>query len=210
MGMTALSSNQILLICIKRCSFSESIKLPSCWAVEGKEHDAGVDVWSLGILCFEFLYGTPPFEAKKHSDTYKRYVLLPQHALIRISAFPLSSRGPTQNRIKLGLIGLKSVVFLCPARKFSVVYCGYSLQHRPCWSEVSIQTCHLFIGPRPYLSGWLLYYSLWTLPFENLINSEISLCWYIWWRLVDSMCSSWWRIRLNDCLSAKCLRTRGL
>jgi serine/threonine protein kinase len=42
-------------------------------AVEGKEHDAGVDVWSLGILCFEFLYGTPPFEAKKHSDTYKRY-----------------------------------------------------------------------------------------------------------------------------------------
>jgi aurora kinase len=40
--------------------------------VEGKEHDAGVDVWSLGILCFEFLFGTPPFEAKKHSDTYKR------------------------------------------------------------------------------------------------------------------------------------------
>jgi serine/threonine protein kinase len=32
-------------------------------------------VWSLGILCFEFLFGTPPFEAKKHSDTYKRYTL---------------------------------------------------------------------------------------------------------------------------------------
>ena len=46
-------------------------------AVEGKEHDAGVDVWSLGILCYEFLYGTPPFEAKKHSDTYKRYVFPP-------------------------------------------------------------------------------------------------------------------------------------
>ena len=44
-------------------------------SVEGKEHDAGVDVWSLGILCFEFLFGTPPFEAKKHSDTYKRYTL---------------------------------------------------------------------------------------------------------------------------------------
>eukprot|EP00249_Psilotum_nudum_P009969 c22256_g1_i2 orf=395-1312(-) len=42
--------------------------------VESKEHDAGVDIWSLGILCYEFLYGTPPFEAKKHSDTYKRIV----------------------------------------------------------------------------------------------------------------------------------------
>ncbi|CAM6102920.1 unnamed protein product [Calypogeia fissa] len=40
--------------------------------VEGKEHDTGVDVWSLGILCFEFLYGFPPFEAAKHADTYKR------------------------------------------------------------------------------------------------------------------------------------------
>lgn len=38
----------------------------------GKEHDAGVDVWCLGILCFEFLYGTPPFEAKKHADTHDR------------------------------------------------------------------------------------------------------------------------------------------
>ncbi|BBN18798.1 aurora kinase, other [Marchantia polymorpha subsp. ruderalis] len=42
--------------------------------VEGKEHDTGVDVWSLGILCFEFLYGFPPFEAAKHSETYKRII----------------------------------------------------------------------------------------------------------------------------------------
>lgn len=42
--------------------------------VENKEHDAGVDIWSLGVLCYEFLYGFPPFEAKEHSDTYKRIV----------------------------------------------------------------------------------------------------------------------------------------
>ncbi|KHN18139.1 Serine/threonine-protein kinase Aurora-1 [Glycine soja] len=36
------------------------------------EHDASVDIWSLGVLCFEFLYGVPPFEAKEHSDTYRR------------------------------------------------------------------------------------------------------------------------------------------
>jgi aurora kinase A len=26
--------------------------------IEGKEHDKSVDVWSLGILCYEFLVGT--------------------------------------------------------------------------------------------------------------------------------------------------------
>ncbi|KFK29895.1 hypothetical protein AALP_AA7G192400 [Arabis alpina] len=42
--------------------------------VESVEHDASVDIWSLGILCYEFLYGVPPFEAMEHSDTYRRIV----------------------------------------------------------------------------------------------------------------------------------------
>ena len=40
--------------------------------VEGKDHDACVDVWSLGVLCYEFVFGKPPFEAHGHSETYKR------------------------------------------------------------------------------------------------------------------------------------------
>lgn len=40
--------------------------------VEGREHDANVDIWSLGILLYEFLVGTPPFEAEGHSATYRR------------------------------------------------------------------------------------------------------------------------------------------
>jgi len=40
--------------------------------VEGRDHDAQVDVWSLGVLCYEFLFGNPPFEAEGHSETYKR------------------------------------------------------------------------------------------------------------------------------------------
>lgn len=40
--------------------------------VEGKDHDEAVDVWSLGVLCYEFLVGTPPFEAAGHTETYKR------------------------------------------------------------------------------------------------------------------------------------------
>ena len=40
--------------------------------VEGREHDEIVDVWSLGVLLFEFMVGTPPFEAEGHNATYRR------------------------------------------------------------------------------------------------------------------------------------------
>ncbi|XP_077459948.1 aurora kinase A isoform X2 [Stigmatopora argus] len=40
--------------------------------IEGKTHDDKVDLWSLGVLCYEFLLGKPPFETKSHDDTYRR------------------------------------------------------------------------------------------------------------------------------------------
>ncbi|BFZ19788.1 hypothetical protein BsWGS_22827 [Bradybaena similaris] len=40
--------------------------------VEGKPHNEAVDLWSLGVLCYEFLVGSPPFEAEGHSETYRR------------------------------------------------------------------------------------------------------------------------------------------
>jgi len=40
--------------------------------VEGAMHDEKVDLWSLGVLCYEFLCGKPPFEAAGHRETYKR------------------------------------------------------------------------------------------------------------------------------------------
>uniref|UniRef100_A0A3B3ZZU4 non-specific serine/threonine protein kinase n=1 Tax=Periophthalmus magnuspinnatus TaxID=409849 RepID=A0A3B3ZZU4_9GOBI len=40
--------------------------------IEGKPHDQNVDLWSLGVLCYEFLIGQPPFEAKTHEETYRR------------------------------------------------------------------------------------------------------------------------------------------
>lgn len=31
-----------------------------------------VDLWGLGVLCYEFLVGQPPFEAKTAQMTYER------------------------------------------------------------------------------------------------------------------------------------------
>ena len=40
--------------------------------VEGRDHDSTADVWSLGILTYEFLVGSPPFEAEGWRATYNR------------------------------------------------------------------------------------------------------------------------------------------
>ncbi|XP_059718416.1 aurora kinase A isoform X2 [Haemorhous mexicanus] len=39
--------------------------------IEGRAHDEKVDIWSLGVLCFEFLVGKPPFETKTYQETYR-------------------------------------------------------------------------------------------------------------------------------------------
>ncbi|CAM9721136.1 unnamed protein product [Hapterophycus canaliculatus] len=40
--------------------------------IEGREHDSSTDIWSLGVLAYEFIVGVPPFEAEGHHATYRR------------------------------------------------------------------------------------------------------------------------------------------
>lgn len=40
--------------------------------VKGNVHDSKVDYWSVGVLCYEFLAGKPPFEAKCQEETYSK------------------------------------------------------------------------------------------------------------------------------------------
>ncbi|CAK9186499.1 unnamed protein product [Ilex paraguariensis] len=43
--------------------------------VENKAHNYAVDIWTLGVLCYEFLYSAPPFEAESQADTFRKYLL---------------------------------------------------------------------------------------------------------------------------------------
>lgn len=40
--------------------------------VEGRSYNDTVDQWCLGILCYEFLVGRPPFEAPDSDNTYEK------------------------------------------------------------------------------------------------------------------------------------------
>lgn len=40
--------------------------------VEGETYNGSVDQWCLGILCYEFLVGSPPFESENTEMTYEK------------------------------------------------------------------------------------------------------------------------------------------
>lgn len=40
--------------------------------IEGKSYNNTVDQWCLGVLCYEFLVGNPPFESEDSERTYAK------------------------------------------------------------------------------------------------------------------------------------------
>lgn len=62
--------------------------------IEGKPHNYAVDVWSLGVLCYELLVGLPPFDSKETHQTYKkiRYVIVKYPEFVSENAKDLIGR----------------------------------------------------------------------------------------------------------------------
>ena len=66
--------------------------------VQNQAHDENVDLWSLGVLCYEFLVGYPPFEDHRDdNETYRR--------ILRVDVkFPeFVSAGPRDLIMKVGV-----------------------------------------------------------------------------------------------------------
>lgn len=72
MRSSMLHVSQCCVACCRRTTMCGTLDYLPPEMVEGKTHDENVDLWSLGVLCYEFLVGCPPFEAESHSDTYAR------------------------------------------------------------------------------------------------------------------------------------------
>lgn len=60
------------LSCSRRMTLCGTLDYLPPEMVEGREHGSGVDVWGLGVLTYEFLYGNPPFEAAGHHEVRQR------------------------------------------------------------------------------------------------------------------------------------------
>ncbi len=61
--------------------------------IQQKPHTAKVDVWTLGVLMYEFLVGTPPFEHESRQETYQRIVRVQM-------TFPSHVSEPAQDLIR--------------------------------------------------------------------------------------------------------------
>ncbi|XP_040164422.1 aurora kinase B [Anopheles arabiensis] len=74
--------------------------------VDGKMYDDSVDQWCLGILCYEFLVGNPPFESQTTQTTYDKIrrldIVYPRHMTAgAINLISKLLRIPSSSRITL-------------------------------------------------------------------------------------------------------------
>ena len=64
--------NFVVLYIFRRTTLCGTLDYLPPEMIEGTYHDECVDLWSLGVLCYELLVGKPPFETESNSETYRR------------------------------------------------------------------------------------------------------------------------------------------
>ena len=69
--------------CTTLCNMLDYIPLE---IIEDRAHDEKVDLWCLGVLCYEFLVGKPPLEADGNTATYHRISKIDLHFPPHVSA----------------------------------------------------------------------------------------------------------------------------
>ena len=78
--------------------FTRHVSCGAFSGAQGREHDKATDIWSLGVLAYEFLIGDPPFEAESHTATYRRISRVdlrwPKH-MVRACMATSGPAGPT-------------------------------------------------------------------------------------------------------------------
>jgi len=57
---------------VKRKTFCGTLDYLPPEIVESKLYDDKIDLWCLGVLCYEFCVGIPPFDSRTHKDTYDK------------------------------------------------------------------------------------------------------------------------------------------
>uniref|UniRef100_A0A8B9Y095 non-specific serine/threonine protein kinase n=1 Tax=Bos mutus grunniens TaxID=30521 RepID=A0A8B9Y095_BOSMU len=87
---------------VKMADFGWSVRKTMCGTldylppemIEGRIYHEKVDLWCLGVLCYELLVGNPPFESTSHSETYRHILKVDVRfpASIPLRAWDLISR----------------------------------------------------------------------------------------------------------------------
>lgn len=61
-----------MIRCYRRTTLCGTLDYLPPEMVTGAAHDKAVDIWSIGVFCYECLVGRPPFEAPTYEGTYER------------------------------------------------------------------------------------------------------------------------------------------
>jgi serine/threonine protein kinase len=64
------------VVASKRSTLCGTIDYIAPEMIDGTVHDEMVDIWSLGVLTYELLTGSPPFEANGRSDVRIRPLII--------------------------------------------------------------------------------------------------------------------------------------